>query len=49
MMISLPSQEFTSLVKSVQQLADGTQTPLRDIAQVLGTMVAALLAILPAH
>ena len=48
MMISLPSQKLTSLVKSVRQLADGTQTPLREIAQVLGTMVAAHPAILPA-
>ena len=48
MMISLPSQKLTSLVKSVRQLADGTQTPLREIAQVLGTMVATHPAILPA-
>ena len=48
MMISLPSQKLTSLVKSVWRLADETQTPLREIAQVLRTMVVAHPAILPA-
>ena len=48
MTISLPSQKLASWVKSVRQLADGTKTPLRDIAQVLGTIVAAHPAILPA-
>jgi len=48
MTISLPPQKLGSLLKSTKHLAEKMQTTLREISQVLGTMVASHPAILPA-
>ena len=47
MTISLPSQKLTTMWRTTRRLAEKTQTSLREISQVLGTMVAHP-AILPA-
>ena len=48
MTISLPAQKLMTLLKTMRHLAEKTQASLREIFQVLGTMVATYPAILPA-
>ena len=48
MTILLPAQKLTTLLRTRRHLAEKTQASLREISQVLGTMVATHPAILPA-
>ena len=47
MTISLPAQKLTTLLRTTRHLAEKTQASLRELSQVLGTMVATHPAILP--
>jgi len=48
MMISLPAQKLLALRKSARQLMAKESSSVREFSQILGTMVAAHPAILPA-